>query len=126
MLIDSDDKYEELSVVKEMIQWWEKKRLIYNLIIVSLSIFLIYSFWDYPARKIIGGFTLIVEGFVFIIMANVFYCLSWALGVAGHYAYKRRGSTIAGRWFYFIIGMLFSILATNLYFAMQFDVLFAF
>jgi hypothetical protein len=115
----------EISVVKEMIIWWEKRRIIYNIIIIGLSAFLMYDFWDYPWRKIVGGVTIILEAIVFIFIANAFYTLSWGFGVLRHNLFKTKGLHKTGRWILFILGTGISIVITNMYFVIAFDVLFA-
>jgi hypothetical protein len=126
IVIDSPTKdAPEQSVIKEMIMWWEKRRIIYNILIVGLSIFLIYDFWDYPWRKIVGGNIIIFEAVLFLIIANVFYSLGWGIGVLAHYMFKTNGLSITWRWIIFVLGTLFSIIITDLYFVFAFDVLFA-
>lgn len=116
----------EVSVVKEMIVWWEKKRIIYNVIIIGLSVFLMYDFWDYPWRKIVGSQNVIIDAIKFIFIANVFYSLSWGLGVLSHYLFKTKGLNKTGRWILFVLGIFISVVITDLYFVFAFDVLFAY
>ncbi|EPR71719.1 hypothetical protein ADIWIN_3166 [Winogradskyella psychrotolerans RS-3] len=56
--------------LKEMILWWEKRRLIFNVLIIGLSVFSIYSYWDYPMRSIIGSNQIIRNAIIFIFGAN--------------------------------------------------------
>ncbi|MDX2360861.1 MAG: hypothetical protein QNK23_08650 [Crocinitomicaceae bacterium] len=116
----------EQSIVKEMIVWWEKKRLIYNIFIIGLSVFLMYDFWDYPMRSIKGSGQIIMNAILFVFTANVFYTLGWGLGVVSHYLFKSKGLNNTGRWILFILGTLFSLVWTNLNFVFEFDVLFAY
>ena len=125
-IIDSPDSVSpETSEVKEMIQWWEKRRVIYNIIIIGLSVFLIYDFWDYPWRRIVGGHIIIFDAFKFIFIANAFYTLSWGVGALAYYTFKYTGLSNIGRWILFSLGTFFSIILTDLYFVFEFDVLFA-
>jgi hypothetical protein len=114
------------SSVKEMIIWWERKRLIYNILILGLSIFSMYSYWDYPMRHIKGSQQIILNSTVFIIVANLFYTLSWISGAFVYYATnKTLISDRKKRWILFILGTIFSLFWTNLNFVIEFDVLFA-
>ncbi|MBU2927290.1 hypothetical protein [Winogradskyella psychrotolerans] len=113
------------SVAKDIILWWEKKRPIYNALIMTLSIFLIYSFWDYPMRKIIGGTQIILETLIFIFGANVCYSFSWILGIGNHYVFKAKSTSQTFKWILFILGTILSLIWTNFHFVLKFDVLFA-
>lgn len=115
----------EQSIVKEMILWWEKRRVIYNVLILGLSALLLYDFWDYPWRKIVGGQIIILDAIQFIVILNVFYTSSWGLGVVSHYLFKTKGLNSRGRWILFVLGTLASIVITDFYFVFAFDVLFA-
>lgn len=125
-IIDSPEKRElETNVdFKEMILWWEKRRLIYNALIIGLSTYLIYDFWDYPMRAMKGGAEIIINSIIFIFGANLFYTLGWGIGVIGIRFFKSKGLTNTGRWIVFIIGTIFSLVWTNFHFVMEFDVLF--
>lgn len=121
----SSTKKSEASIVKDMIVWWEKKRLIYNILIIGLSLFLMIDFWDHPMRSIIGTRQIVWNAFVFIFGANLFYTLGWGLGVVSHYIFKTKGLNNTSRWILFVLGTLFSIVWTVFYFVVEFDVVFA-
>ena len=125
-IIDTPEtKTPKTSLVKEMIIWWEKKRLIYNALIIGLSVFFIYNFWDYPLRLKIGTSEIIWDTLVFVIVANLFYTSSWGLGIISHYVFKTKGLNNVGKWVLFVLGTLFSLVWTSIYFIFLFDVLFA-
>ncbi len=113
------------TLVKEIILWWERKRLIYNLLIIALSVFSIWQYWDYPMRSIIGGKQIIINAIVFIFGANLFYSLGWLLGIANHYLFKTEYTSREKKWILFVLGTLFSLVWTTFYFVVVFDVLFA-
>lgn len=123
--IDSPQISSEISPIKEMILWWEKRRIIYNILIVGLSIFLIYNFWDYPMRMIIGGNKIILDGVILTLVLNAFYTLAWIFGALSHVLFKTGGSINALRWVLFILGTLFSLIMINFFYVFAFDVLFA-
>jgi len=125
-LLDAPNYQAKTSVIREMIVWWERKRAIYNLIIVGLSIFLLYDFWDYPWRKIVGAHEIIIDAFQFSIVMNVLYTLGWGLGVLSHFLFKTGELNPTGRWLFFTGGTLLSIIFTFFYFVILFDALFAY
>jgi len=113
------------SVVKAIIIWWKKRRLIFNALIIALSVFLIYSFWDYPMRKIIGGNQIILEAFIFIFGANLCYTFGWIFGIANHYVFKTKHTSNTMKWILFSLGTILSLIWTNFHFVFKFDILFA-
>jgi hypothetical protein len=116
----------EQSHIKDMIIWWEKRRLIYNVLVIALSIFSIYSYWDYPMRTVIGSEQIIINAIVFVLGANLFYTLSWGSGIISYYSIdKKYASSNRKRWIFFTLGTIFSLILTNWHFVIEFDVLFA-
>ncbi len=113
------------SVVKEMILWWEKRRLLYNAFLIIPATLLIIHFWNYPMRTIIGGDHIILDVVLLIFGANVFYTLGWGFGVVNYYLFKSSGLSDWIRWSFFVLGTLFSLLWTTFYIVIKFDVLFA-
>lgn len=125
-VIDSDaQRHMERSVVADMILWWEKRRIIYNVILIGFSIFLMDAFWDYPLRKIVGTRQIILDAIYFVIGMNICYSIFWIFGVVGYFMFKSHGLSNRARWVTFVVGTLFSIVITNLFFVFAFDVLFA-
>lgn len=108
-----------------MILWWEKKRLIYNVIAIAAILFSLYSFWDYPMRGIIGEGQIIINSVLILIFVNVLYTAGWGLEVGSHYFFETKGMNPMLRWLLFIIGTTITVFALNFYFALEFDVLFA-
>jgi hypothetical protein len=113
------------SLKKQIIIWWEKRRLIYNVLIIAFSVFLMYTFWDYPMRTIIGTKQVILDAVIFIFIANVCYTSGWILGIINHYLFNTKRSSNTIKWILFTIGTICSLLWTNFYFVIMFDVLFA-
>jgi hypothetical protein len=116
----------ELARLKEMIVWWERKRLIYNVLITAFSIFCLYSFWDYPMRKIIGDQQVIINTIAFIFGANLLYTFSWVSGVINYFFLNKNYiSSKRRRWTFFTIGTVFSLFLLQMHFVIEFDILFA-
>lgn len=109
-----------------MILWWEKRRLIYNVLIIAIFIYCMYSYWNYPMKTIIGEQQNIINAIVFVFGVNLFYTLSWISRMLYYYYHdKKYISSTTKRWVLFILGTPFSLLWTSLNFSLEFDVLFA-
>ncbi len=125
ILIDNEVKRPEQSVVRETILWWERRRYIYNIIVVGFSICLIYAYWNYPMRSIIGTKDIIKEFVFYTICLNLGYSLGWMSGLLMHYVYKTESQSEVYRWALLIVGTLFSLIVVLLGYTFLFDVLFA-
>lgn len=114
----------ERTVPMTMVEWWEKKRYLYNIILIAFLIFMLISLRGYY------GFTLSVPGAIiqaigFVIFGNIFYTIGWAGGVLRHYYYSSYPLSNTGRWMLFVLGCLFSIMVIYFNYIFAADVLFA-
>lgn len=110
---------------KKHILWWEKKRILFNIIVVGFSVFLMYKFWNYPMRLIIGGPQIIFHAILVVIFLNVCYTAGWITELILAYLFDWNGIGKFGKWVFFILGTLLSLFAADVFFALEFDVLFA-
>lgn len=126
IIIDAaETRFQKQSVAKEAILWWEKKRWLYNVLTISGMMFLIYDFWDYPMRGIIGERQIILEAFIIVIGVNVFYALGWILELAVQYFFKAKGLHPIARWSLFVLGTISTFFMLSIFYGLKFDVLFA-
>jgi len=97
---------------KEIIKWWEGKRMIYNLILIGFAIFVIV--WDYRYHSSIGTSIdydigeKVGTSIFYISMANVFYCLG--TGFEFTCKYYEQDFSNSGRYFLYVLGILYSII----------------
>ena len=104
-LLDTD-KAPELSVEQDMILWWERKRIYYNII---LLIGLYLGIMGLEDRLFRFGFaTPIKDTIIFLLMANLCYMTSWVPAVIMHRFFNYKGYTNTGRWVLFTIGSFIS------------------
>ncbi|WP_053990655.1 hypothetical protein [Mangrovimonas sp. TPBH4] len=78
-------------------------------------------------RSILGEDVIVKDAIVFVIGANLCYTLSWLLEMVYqgfHDGVKYSSHRV--RWALFILGSMFSMVWTNYYFVIGFDVLFAY
>ncbi len=119
-----DPKDDQLSIPMEMVAWWEKKRYIYNAILLLFTSLTLYSLWDYTGPTL-SEYEAITQAFWFIIFGNICYTISWGGGILRHYYFRGYPLPISGRWILFILGSIFSIISIYLNFVLALDVLFA-
>lgn len=100
---NQQENLEILSIVK----WWEKKRLIFNILIGAsgLTGLIIFDKLSYLS-SIIGLM------FWYAIIANLCYCLGWGDYILKLYYKKETTPDIAGRNILFYLGLLFSLFIT--------------
>ncbi|GAB5416601.1 MAG: hypothetical protein Crog4KO_34250 [Crocinitomicaceae bacterium] len=116
-----------MSKYKDTINWWEKRRLLYNAILIIYSAFCIYELWDYPVRGILGLPRIIFDTLGVFLFLNVVYTLLWAYD---YWFYKHKTvmpqSSLTKKWVSFSLFTLFSEMIIDLHHFFQMDVLFAF
>jgi len=94
----------------EIIAWWEKKRLVYNLIVLSVQILMMVL-----CAKATIAFGIIESIFwsgAYLIAANGFYTAGWALEIFASYYNIKFIPLARFRSLIFLSGILFSALLT--------------
>ena len=124
MIDTKNQSKKELSIPMEMVNWWEKKRLIYNLIIVPMTILTLALFWKYVGTTISRP-ALIFDAFWMLVWCNVLYTSGWVGGILRHHYFKSYPLPSSGRWFLFILGTTFSVLILEVRFSILIDPMFA-
>jgi hypothetical protein len=119
-----DPKENQLSMPMEMVQWWEKKRYIYNAILILSTTFTLYTMWDYTGN-ILTKKEAVMHGIWLIILCNIYYTLAWVGGILHHHYLQGYPLSVTSRWVLFSLGSLFSILVIEFDFTIALDVLFA-
>lgn len=112
--------------LREAISWWERRRLHYSAIIVVWAAWTLWDFWDYPMRVEIGDGGPIMEVFVLLIGANFCYTFSWVAETMATKVFGEPSSSNGWRWFFYILGTLFSLILISFYFGLEFDVMHAY
>jgi hypothetical protein len=120
----NDKSEKQLSIPMEMVNWWEKKRLIYNLIIVPMTVLTLVLFWKYVGATISHS-GLIFDAFWMLVWCNVLYTSGWVGGILRHHYFKSYPLPSSGRWFLFILGTIFSVLILEVRFSTLVNPMFA-
>ena len=97
---------------KDIVSWWERKRKLYNVLLILLCVYIVYDdyYTNYRPEEYYD-----VSGEVFIILfwlfgANIFYTAGAGLELAfKHYGIQ---TSIGLRWVLFGMGLLFSLVWT--------------
>lgn len=90
-LLDSTDEQSTDSSILSNVRWWERMRIWYNVIIVGMlvtSFFFVrygssYNYWRVTERVIVLA--------IYLVIANLFYCLGWGLDLLFRHYFKIRG-----------------------------------
>lgn len=110
-LVAGNKKKDDLSAI---VLWWEKRRLLYNLVLLAVGIYSITTYWDqfalYASDPADDGIFPGPMPIAYGIMANVCYTFGWMLESVIFIRLKRRklpsGQPL------FAIGLIFSVLLT--------------
>lgn len=109
---------------KFIIGWWERKRLLFNLLLVGLCTLVMYAYWDAPMRSIIGTGPIIVHVLTGVLGANILYTAGWFGEVVVAYLFDLKGIGAFPRWFFFVVGTLGVLFVSFVFIGLEFDVSF--
>jgi hypothetical protein len=110
-ILDSEYLDNESNEIYASINWWERKRLVFNLILIGVEILIISFFWRGAIQFGIGN--TIFWSIAYTIAANIFFSIGWGISVLiDYYNLKFLKNIEKLRMFFFILGILFSIFLT--------------
>jgi len=92
----------------EPLNWWESKRLFYNLALL-IGVFLAYLITSTSTQEFS-----IVESIIWIAGANIFYTMSWSFELLFFKIFRKYPFNKTMRKTIFVIGSLFSIWWINI------------
>lgn len=111
-----DPKDDQLTVPMQMVQWWEKKRLVFNLIILPITALIIWSMWEYVGL-LTSASDIIFDAFWTLVWCNVFYTSGWVGGILRHYYFRSYSLPTSGRWILFGFGTLYTLIILEIRFS---------
>lgn len=109
-LIDNELSESPKDVILGIMRWWEKKRLIFNLImigIVSLAVG-VYLFKRPNNFSHIFNGIFFVQSLFYFVFINVCYCAGWGIQLLGYYYFNIQYDSKALDYTLFGIGSLFT------------------
>lgn len=119
-LIDSPTAIESDKNFMEIIGWWEKKRILYNVILIPIEFIMAIIIWNGTLRW--GTNNVLLGSIIFTLCANVLYTMGWGLEFLSRYYIKSLKFKDQTRLLLFIIGSIFSIFTTIIFFYIWLDV----
>lgn len=114
-LLDLPNSSESESDYKLIIRWWERKRFIYNLVIIFVQVIIALDYWNGVLRW--GISDVLIGSAFFLLLANGFYTFGWAMEFLINHYFSRFKLKPIHRWLILILGFLFSIFLTILIFS---------
>ena len=95
------------SVYQSLIDWWESRRLQYNMIVglVGLIFSLLLAFGGISGAGVIS---LITTAITYAIFCNIAFCLGWFIDICLHYWFKKQWPS-GVKVVLYIVGVLISI-----------------
>lgn len=109
-VLDSDLVLQKKEVIFNALQWWEARRLGYNIVLIACEIFLILYFWK--GTLLYGIENAFLGSVLYTIAANVFFSVGWGIEILALYYFGENRFLRKFRIPFFILGVLFSILLT--------------
>ena len=111
LILDSDYIRRDKDKIYNLVDWWERKRLVFNLTIIAIIVYEVFFFWEETVR--FGIIDAIIGSIAYIIAANVFFSIGWGLNVLiVFYKLTFLSSYEKYKMAFLVVGVLFSILVT--------------
>ena len=105
-IIQKEDDY------KSIIKWWERKRIIYNLVIIFVQVIIALDYWNGVMRW--GISDVLIGSAFFLLIANGFYTFGWAMEFLINHYFSRFKLKPIHRWLILTLGLAFSIFVTSI------------
>ena len=102
---NSDEPKPMRELITNAIQYWERKRILYNVILIILVISLYIH--NLPSSRQAISIDLILNLFVFTVMANIVYCSAYVVDLLAQFS-DFQSKWIQYRWALFTIGVMFA------------------
>ena len=111
-ILDLTEEKSTDSSILATVRWWERMRILYNIIIVGIiitSFFFVHYGFDFSSIRFQER--LFVMG-IYLVIANLFYCLGWGLDILFRHYFKIGGFNKAINITFFTVGTLLIALFT--------------
>ena len=104
-----DDGFDDENAnLLDAVQWWEKKRLWYNVLIFGVELLIMIRYWQ--GTMSFGIVEAIIGTIANNIVANMFYTIGWGIEILILYYFKIKSFGNSARLFLYTIGVAFSLL----------------
>ena len=92
-------------VINDLIRYWEKRRIVYNLVLILIVLAVFLSRMPESLDRL--GFTLVLQLFMLAVTANVLYCTAYVVDVFVQLSdFSERWKKV--RWVLFVIGLFYA------------------
>ena len=111
-LLDNPSVDQKEDDYKSIVKWWERKRIIYNLVIIFVQITIALNEWMGVLRW--GISDVLIGSALFLLIANGFYTFGWAFEFLFQHYFSGFKLKPFHRLLIFILGLLFSVFITGI------------
>lgn len=113
-LIDNELNDAPKDVIFEILGWWEKKRLLFNLIIlgmVGLAAIPYIVYYSFGSSRVFSG-AFLIQSILYFIFINAAYCAGWGIQCLRYYYSKTQPESDVLNFILFTLGTLFTAFVT--------------
>ena len=111
-LIDSELNEIPKDTIREIMSWWERKRLLFNLIIAGIALLALIPNLIAGTINNTLGLSFIIQSAVYLIFINCCYCAGWGIQLLRYYYFNFQNDSNALDYVLYTIGTLFTGLFT--------------
>lgn len=111
-LIDNELNETPKDVILGIMRWWEKKRLLFNAIIIGIALIALIQAFLTGSMNNHLGFSFFVQSAIYLIFINCCYCVGWGLQLLRYYYFNLQSDSKSLDYILFVGGTLFTGLVT--------------
>lgn len=111
-LIDNELNEIPKDTIREIMSWWERKRLLFNLIIVGIALLVLIPNLIAGSLYIAVDLGILIRSAIYLIFINCCYCAGWGTQLLRYYYFNFQNDSNALDYVLYTIGTLFTGLFT--------------
>ena len=113
LIDDNTENQSPDSLTMNLIRWWERLRLPYNLFVIVLQFIFIYVFIGVDHIGGVGDFlAIVIFSLAYLFLMNLCFCLGWGLPLLHYYYFKFKPISKSNRIILLISGCILTIIVT--------------
>ncbi|NVK65416.1 MAG: hypothetical protein HWE22_12565 [Flavobacteriales bacterium] len=111
-LIDSETEEAPKDVILDIIRWWERKRILFNVLQVGIVLFVLFFFYNGSSISAILRSEFIFQSLLYFLFVNFCYSAGWGVHLLLYYYFKTKDTSHILDIVLLILGSLFTSLVT--------------
>ena len=118
LIDDNTENQSPDALTMNLIRWWERLRLPYNLFVILLQVLLIYFFLDRTSFEARHPEQLLLFSLMYLFLMNLCFCLGWGLPLLNYHYFKFKPIYKISRIIFLVVGCILTFFLTVFVYAL--------